>query len=200
MLKRKNNLKIFEGFTRQNFLPTQIWDKFGAGEKKNLGGFTLLEVMATVFVVTVGLVGVFNVITNLGISASISSDRLIASYLAQEGIEIIRNIRDGNLLEQIKDQTNPWDEGLMGCSFGCEVDYTISTEEDPILQSYQSRFFKINSNGFYNYTIGSDTKFKRKITITQESADALRVEVLVDWQTRGKSYQFSALEKIYNWH
>ena len=176
---------------------------------KSDAGFTLLEVMMAVFVVTVGIIGIFTVIQNLSIQSSYSSNRLIAIYLAQEGMEIIRNVRDTNWLEQQSNPENPWEEGLTGCSVGCEVDYLCTTVEDPSITNpnghlclalYSGSLLKIDVNGFYNYSSGTDTKFKRKITITEESTDNLKVEVLVNWQERGKNYEFKIMEKLYKWH
>ena len=66
--------------------------------KKN--GFTLLEMMVVIFVVTVGLIAVFSVIQRTVMLTTISVDRLIrAAYLAQEGLELVRNKRDSNWLE-----------------------------------------------------------------------------------------------------
>lgn len=167
-------------------------------------GFTLLEVTVAIFVVTVGLVGIFTAIQNLSISASSSSNRLIAIYLAQEGIEIVKNIRDTNWLEQRFVTPASWNEGLTDCSGGCEIDYNNfnnPTAEDPVFQLYRGRFLKINpTNGFYNYTSGIDTPFKRKITITATDPDTLTVRVEVFWQERGRNYQVSVVEKMYNWH
>ena len=50
-------------------------------------GFTLLELMITIFVIAVGLVGIMTLIQNTLQSASIVRLNLTAAYLAQEGIE-----------------------------------------------------------------------------------------------------------------
>jgi hypothetical protein len=171
--------------------------------------FTLLETIIAVFVVIVGIIGIFTIIQNLNTQSSYSSNRLIAIYLAQEGMEIIRNIRDTNWLEQQNDPENTWDEGLIGCSTGCEADFFCTTVEDPNINNpsghhclalYSGSLLKIDVNSFYNYFLGSDTKFKRKITITTEGTDTLKVEVLVSWQERGKNYEFKTIEKLYNWY
>ena len=175
--------------------------------KENKGGFTLLEVMTAVFVVTVGLIGVFIVIQNLSTYTAYSKDRLVASYLAQEGMEIIRNIRDTNWLEpEIEPENpNPWDEdiwdgGLSACSSGCEVDYTTSTFLNLDL-SYSNQYLKIDSNGFYSYNPGTETKFKRKIIISAPGTsdcpvnNCLLVKVSVSW-SKGK---VETLGKLYNW-
>ncbi|KPJ56512.1 hypothetical protein AMJ49_04685 [Parcubacteria bacterium DG_74_2] len=158
-------------------------------------GFTLLEITITVFVLIASLVGVSSVFSRLTSQASFNSSRLIAVYLAQEGIELVRNIRDGNWLEDAD-----WDEGLNSCSgpTGCEIDYNNFNNpgaEDPNLQLYANRFLKINDNGFYNYSSGADTKFKRKITITKIAADELKVSVTVEWPKGSVTVQ----EHLYNW-
>lgn len=167
--------------------------------KKIKNGFTLLEVMAAVFVVTVGLIGIFIVIQNLSTYTAYAKDRLVASYLAQEGMEIIRNIRDTNWLERSTTPDNPWDEGLLtGCLNNCEVDYTTPTVPDPIILSYEDRNLKIDpNNGFYKYDCSGcpESKFTRKITITPDGTDALTVKVSVSWP-KGKA---EVLEKLYNW-
>ena len=68
-------------------------------KKFNKNGFTLLEVIVAIFVITIGVIGVISVVQRTAAFTSISSSRLQAAYLAQEGIEIARNIRDGNWLE-----------------------------------------------------------------------------------------------------
>ena len=70
-------------------------------------GFTLIELIVAMFLLTVGTLGSFSLIQKTIIFSSISSSQLQASYLAQEGIEIIRNIRDTNYLE-----ASVWDDGI----------------------------------------------------------------------------------------
>lgn len=154
--------------------------------KNSVKGFTLLETLAAAFVIIIGIAGIFGLISRLTATASLASDRLTAAYLAQEGIEIVRNIRDSNWLSD----TANWNDNLV-CPGGCEADYKSSALSD----SYDGDYLKID-NGFYQYSPGGrQTKFKRKITVTQ-SGDVLTVEVTVFW---GK-HQVTAKEKIYNWY
>lgn len=163
-------------------------------------GFTLIELMIAIVLMSTGMMAIYALIPH-GIKTSITNiDKYTATQLAREGIEIIRNIRDTNWIEQMSSQVAVWDEGLTGCVAGCEVDYITPTVQDPILSVYGSgRYFKIDSNGFYNYTVGSDTKFKRKITITPvaPAGEALQVIVIVNWSTE---YADSVLEEtLYDW-
>lgn len=163
-------------------------------------GFTLLEVMIAVFLVIVGISTAFLLITKTVGQMAVSSSRLTAAYLIQEGIEIVRNIRDTNWLEHITDPANTWDEGLTGCSTGCTADYAYTASKDPNLLAIPAdNFLNIDGNGFYSYSAGTATKFKRKITIDTSAPDILKVKVEVTWQEKGKSYQYSAQENLYNW-
>ena len=177
---------IERGFTRQNF------------PKENLGGFTLLEVMVAIFVITVGVAGAMTILQMTVFLASISSSRLTATYLAQEGIEIVRNVRDTNWLEA-RTVANDWDEGLTNCSGGCIADYTYSSQLDPILLAYAGQFLNIDGNGFYSYSPDTPTKFQRKIIIQKPNFDRLDVAVQIIWSEKGKPYNFSAQENLYNW-
>ena len=157
-----------------------------------------MEVLVAIFLITVGVLGAMTVVNQTTTFTQVTSSRLVAAYLAQEGIEIVRNIRDGNWLEN-RDVTTSWKEGLTACSAGCEIDYNNFNNpgaEDPSLQSYNGgQFLRIDpTSGFYNYTSGDETKFKRKITITEDS-DKLKVSVTVYWD----SHEITVEEYLYNW-
>ena len=78
--------------------------RFGNGLKK---GFTMLEVIFAIFVILVGVLGSYTVIQKTISYTYQSSLRLTAAYLAQEGIEVVRNIRDANWV-----QGEAWDIDL----------------------------------------------------------------------------------------
>jgi prepilin-type N-terminal cleavage/methylation domain-containing protein len=65
---------------------------------KNNHGFTLIELIISVFILSIAIVGIFGAFSIMIILTSDAADRLTATYLAQEGIEIVRNIRDTNWL------------------------------------------------------------------------------------------------------
>lgn len=171
--------------------------------KKSGGGFTLLEMMIAVFVILVGILGVMSLLQRIIFSSSITSSRLTAAYLAQEGAEIVRNIRDTNWLEA-RTAVNSWDEGLTVCGgTGFIADYNHSycpNQIDPLLPCYSGQYININTSGFYGYSSGVPTKFKRKIIITQGSNPDIRnVLVEINWTDRGVPYSLSVQENLYNW-
>jgi prepilin-type N-terminal cleavage/methylation domain-containing protein len=163
-------------------------------KKISKSGFTLMEVTITLTLITIGIVGVLGLFYFILGLTTLFQNQLIAVYLAQEGIEIIRNIRDTNWLQEV-----PWDEGLTGCQQGCIVDFNHSYD------LYENQFLNLDQNGFYSYSPGEKTKFQRKITILpqdlngDETNDLLKVEVLVQWQQRQETHFIRVMETLYNW-
>lgn len=159
-------------------------------------GFTLIEVLVAIFILTVGVVGVFALINQALVSSSILINRLIASYLAQEGLEIMRNIRDTNWLESA---AGAWDNGFPNAPCGVQYD------KNSCPAAWADEYLKINNNGFYNHQNGIDTPFKRRISITKRDLtgdgdpDMMKVKVIVTWEGRGRTHTFMAQENIYNW-
>jgi len=156
-------------------------------------GFTIIEAIVAIFVITTGIVGVLTLVTQTISSATYSSDKLIAAYLAQEGIEIIRNIRDTNWLDPANP---PWNNGL-GVG-GYQADYN-----DLSLSAYTGIPLNLENppSNMYGYGLGTPTKFTRKITISDGpvSVNSLNIKVEVSWEEKGKPYKVEAQENLYNW-
>lgn len=160
---------------------------------KKTKGFTLLEMLISVAVIAVGVLGVFSAVARLSQQAAQERENLVAVYLGQEGIEIVKNIRDTNWVEEALS----WKDGLTSCSSGCEADY-----EDTSLTAWSAGNFLYieNSTGLYKYIAspGSEdveTPYKRKITITEVGDDELDIVVDVYWY----SHTMTVKENIYNW-
>lgn len=175
--------------------------------KNSQKGFTLVELVISIFVLVVGVIGVYNALSVAIIYTGDISSRLTAAYLAQEGIEIIRNIRDNNWLKIDAGEPINWDDGLSNCyaPVGCEADYKTGTAEEVsgLTPFSGGNNLNLSDNGFYSYdSTGSfsPTKFKRKITITVQTPDSMLVNVLVTWEEKEDTLNFEAEEYIYNWY
>ncbi len=66
---------------------------------KSSPGFTLMEVMLSVSILSMGIVASFALIASSMAKFSSASNKIIASNLAQDGIERVRNVRDDNWLK-----------------------------------------------------------------------------------------------------
>jgi type II secretory pathway pseudopilin PulG len=157
--------------------------------------FTIIELIISIFILSVAVVGIFSAFSTMVILTSDAADKLTATYLAQEGLEIVRNVRDTNWLKTDTCSADPtctdtysWVDGLgvndQSCLNGCKADFTTGTAINGAHSmtpwtSSPADYLKINANGFYGYSScdPSDprystnsnfcqTKFKRKIIIT----------------------------------
>lgn len=170
---------------------------------KMKGGFTLLEVIIAVFLITVGITGAFFVINKTISLMAVHPSKLVAAYLAQEGMEIVRNIRDTNWVEAA---IGGWDEDLPEGSW--EADYRTQA----LIVAYGAHFLKIDGNGFYHYNFFNgpeETKFQRRITISDKVdltdppdgiSDKMTVKVEIFWTEKGKSESVAVEENLYDWH
>ena len=158
-------------------------------------GMTFLELMVAMFVLIVGISGTVGLIQRTISSAAMSVSQLKAAYLAKEGVEVVRNIRDSNWVRNVDWLTN------IECVC-CEVafDHNASTPMTPCSAGAttcpQLRPL-VYSGGFYRYVAGTGV-FRRMIETTRES-DHLRVEVTVCWNERGSNRSVTVVEKLYNW-
>ena len=129
---------------------------------KSSKGFTIIELMIAIFILSIGVIGIYSAFSIIVILTADSSDSFTATYLAQEAMEVVRNIRDQNWIIG-----QDWQSGLVAycaAAGGCQVDYKTDFSS---VQPYDSNaYLKIDANGFYNYPSGIKTKFKRKITMT----------------------------------
>ena len=157
-------------------------------------GFTLLEVIIAIFILTVGVGGAFSLIYQTLSVASLSELRLTGAYLAQEGMEVVRNIRDKTWLEKRTGPAIMWDEYLPVGSW--KADYLTQNLNNP----YNGTFLNIDANGFYSYSAGTPTKFKRKILIEKPEVDKIKVTVEVIWEERGRSHDVKVSEYLTNWY
>ncbi|MFA6190363.1 MAG: prepilin-type N-terminal cleavage/methylation domain-containing protein [Candidatus Staskawiczbacteria bacterium] len=142
-------------------------------------GFTIIELAISIFILSIAVIGIFNALSIVIILTSDASDRLTATYLAQEGMEIVRNIRDTNWLNMDSaDASNElgssysWVDGLtlegynypVDCkqdNVKCKADYT-STK---LSSATRNDYLRLDTNGFYSETVGTETKFQRRITV-----------------------------------
>ncbi len=154
-------------------------------------GFTFVEVMIAAFVTLIGVVGVYALVPRLVATTVTNIQRFTASQLAREGIEIVRNIRDSNGLQNLA-----WDaNGIDNCDItSCEADYNDSS-----LSPWAATRFNIDANGYYTYAPGiRSTSFRREIIITpQIPTVSYLVRVEVSWT--GKYSPFTVEEELYNW-
>ena len=155
----------------------------------NQKGFSLLGVIVAMFIIIVGLTAVLS-LANMSLkSSSASKMRLIASGLAQEGIEVIRNMRETEL------EWDTWYGNVVDGDYRVQYDYSDLSD----LVAFSDTAIKLDiTTGLYQYDNGNDTIFKRKVALTN-SGNLVDVVVEITWQLKGQSHSLVVENQLWNW-
>lgn len=162
-------------------------------------GFSLVESFIAISILIVGILASLTVVLKSLGSVSLISDRLTAAQLSQEGIELVENIRENNWLNGCG-----WNASIPTSPPSYEIDnrYQFNLPCDGVyLTSYNDTPLNFDSTtGRYSYAAGAASKFKRRIEITQISANEIRVNSIVEWAGRGGvSFDINVEKHLFNY-
>ncbi|MBI4231640.1 prepilin-type N-terminal cleavage/methylation domain-containing protein [Candidatus Peregrinibacteria bacterium] len=187
---------------------------------KNQAGFTLTEVMIGIMILVVAIVAASNLLVGLVNTNKANLGTLQAYYLAQEGLEAVRNIRDTNWMHN-KDWLGEGSVNLWGGKFDLEGDYAVSLQTQAFSQGVTSPDFPVDnvadlavaspwllSSGAEKVILlnGTETDFVRTIKIsayTNESGqildDHILLESKVTWMLGSNERSVVLNEVLTNW-
>ncbi len=129
-------------------------------------GFTIIEMMVSVFMLTLVIAGSMLLVYRSVGSANANVTESIARNLAAEGIEIVDNTRTTNFLKN-----SVWTSNLDECFDvkGCYVDVNTIIKDGvrPVYQACGGSCprLRFDKSIGYQYTSGSETNFKRTISL-----------------------------------
>jgi Tfp pilus assembly protein PilV len=173
--------------------------------KKNIknGGFTLLEALVATSILMVAVAAPIT-IAQKGLSSAVySKNQMIASYLAQDAIEYIKNKRDEAFIAN-----NDWGGLSMfskcAGSNGCSINTLDNVVQNAVSdETPEKKLWKDNTNGFYGYTENTGftkTNFSRVIKIELQDVsgknDKALITVRVSWGEDSNYVEVKTL--IYN--
>ncbi len=161
-------------------------------------GFTLVEALISIGILAVSVMVPISIVAQSFFAAQASRDQTTAVYLAQEGLEGVRNIRDTNVLSGL-----PWTTGLNGCFGvnGCQINVlggTVTT-----CGSSGCDWLRLDEDDTWQYGYSGSwpvSIFRRHIYITQHvPGREIEVESVVSWQRGLFSKTISSSAFLYNW-
>lgn len=169
-------------------------------------GFTLIETLVAITLLTVAIVAPMALTTQSLATAYYARDQITAFYLAQEAIEAVRSIRDGQVL-QIAQSTGGASVNLFGSIPLNNQAFTIDARQsDPAsaIVLCDTTCPPLQTDGtLYGYNASwADSNFTRtvKASFVGSGQDEIRITVVVAWQTGAfKERSFSISENLYRW-
>jgi type II secretory pathway pseudopilin PulG len=178
-------------------------------------GFTILETILSIAVVSLAIAGATSAVRTGLIGSSLAKEQVQAFYLAQEAIEIIRNKRDANVLATYNNTPTNWLAGIALAGDPCHpanfctVDaYTftltnVSTSGCTSWSAAACPFLRQNpdqANLVYGYNgAWNATQFKRIIQIESISADEVSVSIQISWTHGTMPRSFTTKTTLMNW-
>lgn len=170
----------------------------------NKKGFSLIEILLALFVLIVGIVATLVLVANSVREIADSRESIVASSLAQEGAELVRNVRDNNasdVFHQQKRGLTVTREIFDGFAAGeCRVESFVQSSSARIwlrcdggaVSQSQARLRREVTMGQSLYRhrgAGAYSPYRRKIIIDNvhvSSGEIVRVDVIsmVTWNDR----------------
>lgn len=164
-------------------------------------GQSLIETLIAIGVIVVGLVGVMALVVGAIAAGRISKEVVTATNLGREGIEVVREIRDSNWMQE-----EGWTKGIIG---GGDVRYARASfdpkENQWKLESTTTtdlfdNEYKLYFSDYYNHDQqGDETSYFRMIEIQKDIAepDELVIKTYVGWVKQGKQKEI-VLENVFS--
>ncbi|MDE1988425.1 MAG: prepilin-type N-terminal cleavage/methylation domain-containing protein [Patescibacteria group bacterium] len=165
-------------------------------------GFTLVETLVAISILMVAVASPLTISQKGLASAIYAKDQIIASYLAQDAIEYLRNWSDQNVASGAG-----WLDGITNkCASSCAVDTRqLYLSENGIQTCPGSgcQLLKFGADNIYAYSVGgNDSPFTRSVTVTpsltQPNIEAL-ITVTMSWKDKSKDRNLVINTRIFNW-
>jgi len=142
-------------------------------------GQALIEAMVSISILTVGFLGILGLLSQSLSLNRVVSNSYVGTYLATEGLEIVKNIMDSNTI-----QGNAWNTGVGDC--GSQVCEYEADYQSLALSANQDRALYFDTMAdLYSYSGDKATGYHRLIKIEKLNPDEIRVTSIVSWPERG---------------
>ncbi|MFZ2501014.1 MAG: prepilin-type N-terminal cleavage/methylation domain-containing protein [Minisyncoccia bacterium] len=175
------------------------------------GGFTLIEAMVAVTILALSVSGPLFMASRALVAAETARDQFTASYLAQEGVEYVRALRDDEYLKVYTGNTVLAWGNFMSSVIQCRTspDTTAACDFDPAIPSL-APCTRINgqctsplylSNGIYTpgITTGVKTSFTRTIKLVDINANDEKIVSTVSWSFHEIPYSVTVIDHLTPW-
>lgn len=171
--------------------------------RNNQKGFTLIEALIAIFIFSVALVSLITISARGVTGAAQARDQVVAHFLAQEGIELMRNVRDTRIVNQ---DPSPLFGGSndMPCYISDPCAIALDITGSPFFYKFTTPggdTLDVNENsGVMVYESTGGDKFYREVFYEKTSSDdKIQVHSVVRWSNGAIPRQVHLTSVITNW-
>ncbi len=168
-------------------------------------GFTIIETLVAITILMIAIAGPLTIASKGLNAATYAHDQSIATYLAQDGMEYVKNVKNSNKINNRVD----WLTGLSSCNISVPAKCSIDTVNgDPAIPSGIVNcsapcslylYLKNDDTGYSPDSINATkTQFSREFFITTISADEVTATVRVYWQNGTISNEVKLNSQLFN--
>lgn len=167
-------------------------------------GFTLLEMLFAVIIFSFALISLMGIASKGVIATATARDQLTAQYLAEEGLEVGRNMRDSNFLNYLSNTT--WLNEIESCTKTSPCDITFSIPPK-LTNVAQGSFLLKSPDGIYRRTedngTGEVTSFWREVYLDDAEPgmpnNQKRMISTVHWKQKSFDRKFTVQTYLSDW-
>jgi type II secretory pathway pseudopilin PulG len=158
---------------------------------KNQSGQAIIESIVAISLVTVGLLGILTMLSrSIAFNRNVTN-KFVATYLAAEGIEVVKNVEDANFTGG-----DLWNQYL-----DTDGDYEVSYDSTgpTIAPAAGQELLFDDSTGIYGYVAGDPSGFVRTVEITNNPPYEIMVLSRVEWSDKGEAKNVELEDHFFNW-
>jgi prepilin-type N-terminal cleavage/methylation domain-containing protein len=161
-------------------------------------GFTLIETLVALAIFASSIVALISIAASGVADANFAKNKFIASYLSQEGVEMVRNMRDSNSLAG--GNWAAFKTAVSSCYApnGCTIEPSnLAAAACGTANGCQLNY---NSGGFYTYAVAPASAFYRKITVADVGAGSeVAVSSTIYWRQGTIVFNTVYTENLFDW-
>ncbi len=167
---------------------------------KSNSGQVLVEATVALSILIIGYISILALLNRSLGQSSLIADQTIATYLASEGLEVVRNLIDAQPLKG-----EGFGNGISDGSY--EVDSNTQLETDVpedgfnpgsgIAGSLSATPLRFDPIEGYNYIVGEPTRFFRTIQIKNPNPNQIQAISIIQWKTKGGGSNEVRLEDFF---
>ena len=171
---------------------------------KDQRGQAIVESIVAITVLIMVFVGVWGLLSSSFRFNRYIADNYTATYLAAEGIEVVKNLLDANVINR-----RSWSCGFASGDYELVYD-TLSTmdcDASALSPNLDRKLFLDSASGLYTYnttgTTGLPTDFTRLIKIAVDTAgnpQEIHVNSIVSWRQGFSQKNVDLEDRFFNWH